>query len=50
MKASRNLLLTSEEPRPEYRGEILLKGEGCNTPGVTQAFCHHTHICEHYHM
>jgi hypothetical protein len=26
MKASRNLLLTSEEPRPESRGEILLRG------------------------
>jgi hypothetical protein len=38
MKASRNLLLTDEEPRPESRGEILLRGEGCNTPGVTQAF------------
>jgi hypothetical protein len=50
MKASRNLLLTSEEPRPESRGKILLRGEGCNTPGVTQAFTLHTHICEHYHL
>jgi hypothetical protein len=24
--------------------------EDCNTPGVTQAFSLHTHICEHYHM
>jgi hypothetical protein len=33
MKASRNLLLTSEEPRPESRGEILLRGRAV-TPQV----------------
>jgi hypothetical protein len=35
MKTSRNLLLTSEEPQPESRGEILLRGECCNTPVFT---------------
>jgi hypothetical protein len=28
MRASRNLLLTSEEPRPESWDEILLRGGG----------------------
>jgi hypothetical protein len=50
MKASRNLLLTSGGPRPESRGEILLRREDYNTPGVTQDYSLHTHICEHYHL
>jgi hypothetical protein len=35
MKASCNPLLTPGGPRLESRDEILLQGEGCNTPGVT---------------
>jgi hypothetical protein len=38
MKASHNLLLTPGEPRPESRGEILLRGEGCNTPVLPRIF------------
>jgi hypothetical protein len=34
MRASRNLLLTSEEPRPESWDEILLRGGGAVTPQV----------------
>jgi hypothetical protein len=38
MKASHNLLLTPREPRPESRDEILLRGEGCNTPVLLKVF------------
>jgi hypothetical protein len=35
MKASCNLFLNRGGPRLESRGEILFKGEGCNTLGIT---------------
>jgi hypothetical protein len=39
-------LVPLKDPYPKYRGEIPLRGEGCNTPGVTKALlvpltCYH---------
>jgi hypothetical protein len=38
MQASYNHFLTPRGPRLESWGEIILRGEGYNTPGVTQGF------------
>jgi hypothetical protein len=37
-QASHTYLLTPGGPQLESRGEILLRGDGYNTPGVTQGF------------
>jgi hypothetical protein len=49
MKASRNLLLTPGKPRPESRGEILLRGRVVTPQGYLRFFPQ-CPPCDHYHM